>query len=56
MLFHLWFKVHDLYNNNEDDFYFTVNFTDPILATQDLSPAINTIDGYVDPITYSIQK
>ena len=49
------FKVHDLYYNNEDDFYFTVNFTDPILATQDLSGLI-TIDGYVDPITYSIQN
>jgi hypothetical protein len=48
------FKVHDLYYNNEDDFYFTVNFTDPIL-TQDLSGLI-TIDGYVDPITYSIQN
>jgi len=48
------FRVHDLYFNNEDDFYFTLNFTDPVLTTQNLTGLI-TIDGYEDVITYAIQ-
>ena len=48
------FEVHDIFFNNEDDFYFTVNFSDPILTTQNLAGLI-TIEGNEDLVTYTIQ-
>ncbi|MCO6460143.1 MAG: hypothetical protein J5I59_01965 [Saprospiraceae bacterium] len=49
------FRVHDLYFNNDDDFYFTINFTDPVLPNQDLSGLI-TVEGYDNPVSYTIQN
>jgi uncharacterized protein YfaS (alpha-2-macroglobulin family) len=48
------FEVHDIFFNNEDDFYFIVNFSDPILTTQDLAGLI-TIQDYDQQITYAVQ-
>ena len=48
------FEVHDIFFNNEDDFYFIVNFSDPILTTQDLAGLI-TIQDYDQLITYAVQ-
>ncbi len=49
------FRVHDIYFGNDEDFFFIINFTDPVLATQNLGGLI-TIDGYDDVVNYSIQN
>lgn len=43
------FQVHDVYPSMNEDFYFTINFSDPIDRAQDLSGLIK-IEGYLETL------
>lgn len=49
------FKVHDIYFSQDEDFFFIINFTDPVSATQNLGGMI-TIDGFDEVVNYSVQN